>query len=166
MPSPRAVLLPPSKSSALTQLPFYKQFAPISPLFTSLVRSAQLFHSTPFSRPLFSYSYELFCVLENLNSFISSHFQSPPTKTWGWGPSRLKLLNHRLNFSPNHQKLSRSFVSTTYKLPIFYPLSFHIHPCNGGYGPLLPSQHANLQTFQPSNAASAPPRVRQRSMLG
>ncbi len=39
-----------------------------------------------------------------------------------------------LSFTPFHQNHPRPFVSITYKLPIFYPLCFDIHPCNGGVG--------------------------------
>jgi hypothetical protein len=41
-------------------------------------------------------------------------------------------LNHRLNFSQNDQKLSRSFSSITYKLPIFYPLCLTLNHVMGG----------------------------------
>jgi hypothetical protein len=61
MPARQAVLLTPSKLAALSQLLSYKQSAAVSPLFATLTKSAYLYHSTPFSHPLFSYSYALFC---------------------------------------------------------------------------------------------------------
>ena len=47
--------------------------------------------------------------------------------------------NHRgrgytRSFTPFHQIPSAAVFSCTYKLPIFYPLCFDIHPCNGGGG--------------------------------
>jgi len=72
----QAVLLTPSKCSGLPQLLFYKQSAPVSPLFATLRKSAHLYDSTTFSRPLFSYSYALFCTMEKRNSFISNRFHT------------------------------------------------------------------------------------------
>jgi hypothetical protein len=37
-----------------------------------------------------------------------------------------------LSFTPFHQIPAAPVFSSTYKLPIFYPLCFDIHPCNGG----------------------------------
>jgi len=62
----------------------------------------------------------------------------------GGGIPIAKSLNHHFNCAPSphatpiHQNRPRPFVSTTYKLPIFYLLCFDIHPCNGGGVP--PSQ--------------------------
>ena len=58
----------------------------------------------------------------------------------GGGIPIAKSLNHHFNCAPSphatpiHQNRPRPFVSTTYKLPIFYLLCFDIHPCNGGVG--------------------------------
>jgi hypothetical protein len=40
-----------------------------------------------------------------------------------------------LSFTPFHQIPAAPVFSSTYKLPIFYPLCFDIHPCNGGVPP-------------------------------
>jgi hypothetical protein len=50
----QAVLLTPSKSSYPFARPFYKHPELASPLFVILTKSAHLYHSTAFSRPLFS----------------------------------------------------------------------------------------------------------------
>ena len=44
-----------------------------------------------------------------------------------------------------HQIPSAPVFSSTYKLPIFYPLCFDIHPCNGGGVP--PSSQFNLRAI-------------------
>jgi len=43
-----------------------------------------------------------------------------------------------LSFTPFHQIPAAPVFSFTYKLPIFYPLCFDIHPSNGGCTPLVP----------------------------
>ena len=60
----QAVLLTPSKSLGPTQLLSCKQNAAVSPLLAALTSSSDPSHSIAFSRPLFSYSYELFCASE------------------------------------------------------------------------------------------------------
>ncbi len=63
----------------------------------------------------------------------------------GGGTLAFKNLNHHFNLSsslqaaPFHQNYLRPFASTTYKLPIFYPLCFDIHPCNGGWVGVAPA---------------------------
>jgi hypothetical protein len=49
----------------------------------------------------------------------------------------------------SHQISAARLFSFTYEFPIFYPLCFDIHACNGGGVP--PSQLSNLQTFRRSN---------------
>jgi hypothetical protein len=93
----QAVLLTPSKSSYPCPLLSYKQIAPVSPLFATLTKSAYLYHSTAFSRPLFSYSYALFCIHQKLNSFLFMRFRTLSPKQGGVGwrasfPSRLSDL--------------------------------------------------------------------------
>jgi hypothetical protein len=60
----QAVLLTPSKSLGPTQLLSCQQNAAVSPLLAALTSSSDPSHSIAFSRPLFSYSYELFCASE------------------------------------------------------------------------------------------------------
>jgi hypothetical protein len=58
-----------------------------------------------------------------------------------------------ISFSPSyacHQISTTPVFSNTYKLPIFYPLCFDTHPCNGGWVP--PSPQFYVQTLRPSNA--------------
>jgi len=58
----------------------------------------------------------------------------------GGGYPAFKNLNHYFKVSSSplaasiRQNNPRPFFSTTYKLPIFYPLCFDIHACNGGVG--------------------------------
>jgi hypothetical protein len=113
-----AVLLTPSKSSRPTQLLFYQQNASVSPLFAALTSSLYSSHSTAFSRPLFSYSYELFCNPQSHNSFVSLQFQTPLKKHRGWGPYNLcsrsgKLATHH---SPLPQSAQKIHISR-YPLP-------------------------------------------------
>jgi hypothetical protein len=56
----------------------------------------------------------------------------------GVGVPPAENLNRYFKYSPNHQKFCRPFFSTTYELPIFYPLCFNIHARNGGCTPLAP----------------------------
>jgi hypothetical protein len=73
-------------------------------------------------------------------SFPFNRFHTLSIVMGGGGTLAFKNLNHHFNLSsslqaaPFHQNYLRPFVSTTYKLPIFYPLCFDIHPCNGGVG--------------------------------
>jgi len=57
--------------------------------FSSLTRSSRRcphqYHSAPLSRPLFSYSYALFCHAQNTNSRILNHLRTLCTKHPGWG---------------------------------------------------------------------------------
>jgi hypothetical protein len=76
MDARHAVLLTPSKCSYPIQLLFYKQNASVSPLFATLTSSLYGSHSIAFSRPLFSYSYELFCNQQSHNSFVCLEFQT------------------------------------------------------------------------------------------
>ena len=46
---------------------------------------------------------------------------------------------------PWHQTSDTPLFSVTYKLPIFYPLCFQIHPCNGGCTPLPVFHGANAR---------------------
>jgi len=69
----------------LTQLPFCKQSASVSPLFAAVRKSAHPIDSTGFSLPLFSYSYELFSTSQNLNPFPFKATQTLLQKHRGWG---------------------------------------------------------------------------------
>jgi hypothetical protein len=73
-------------------------------------------------------------------SFSFNRFHTLSIVMGGGGVSPSENLNYHFNYSPLHhaapihQNNPRPFVSTTYKLPLFYPLCFDIHPCNGGVG--------------------------------
>jgi hypothetical protein len=96
------------------------------------------------SSPLFSNSSALFSAMDDTYLFS---FQSFPHSFHrdGGGTLAFKNLNHHFNLSsslqaaPFHQNYLRPFASTTYKLPIFYPLCFDIHPCNGGWVGVAPA---------------------------
>ena len=51
----------------------------------SFRKSPHQYHSKCFSRPLFSYSYALFCHAQNTNSRILNHLRTLCTKHPGWG---------------------------------------------------------------------------------
>jgi hypothetical protein len=74
-------------------------------------------------------------------SFSFNRFHTLCIVMGGRGVSTSENLNHHFNCAPSphaapiHQNRPRPFVSTTYKLPIFYPLCFDIHPWNGGVPP-------------------------------
>jgi hypothetical protein len=57
----------------------------------SFRKSRHQYHSAPLSRPLFSYSYALFCTAQNTNSRILNHLRTLCTKHPGWGPFFLNL---------------------------------------------------------------------------
>jgi hypothetical protein len=89
----------------------------------------------------------------NLAIQSESHSVPPPSS-----PRSLRALCvSALDFSSvlpvsrlaSHQIPAAPLFSFTYKLPIFYPLCFDIHPCNGGGGTPLP-------TFQHTNAPLRP----------
>src|SRR5579859_7475158 len=68
--------------------------------FSSLTRSSRRcphqYHSAPLSRPLFSYSYALFCHAQNTNSRILNHLRTLCTKHPGWGsPLARSIAAHR-----------------------------------------------------------------------
>ena len=81
----QAVLLTSSKSVHLRRRVLSLRIAPVSPLFSALAKSAQPSHSTQFSFPLFSCTYELFCTGEKLNSFLFMRFRTLYQKHPGWG---------------------------------------------------------------------------------
>jgi hypothetical protein len=81
----KVVLLTPSKSVNRPPLLSYKQTAPVTPLFATLTKSAYLYHSAAFSRPLFSCSYALFCIQQKLNSFLFMRFRTLCQKHPGGG---------------------------------------------------------------------------------
>jgi hypothetical protein len=57
-----------------------------------------------------------------------------------------------LSFTPFHQIPAAPVFSFTYKLPIFYPLCFDIHPCNGGVYPPSPEVSSpDVATFRGSD---------------
>jgi len=63
-----------------------------------------------------------------------------------------------LSFTPFHQIPAAPVFSFTYKLPIFYPLCFDIHPSNGGvYSPLVPHWNSAPQWLR-ANPLSRPDR--------
>jgi hypothetical protein len=51
----------------------------------SFRKSPHQYHSMPLSRPLFSYSYALFCHAQNTNSRILNHLRTLCAKHAGWG---------------------------------------------------------------------------------
>src|SRR5579859_4617373 len=59
------------------------------------------YHSAPLSRPLFSYSYALFCHVQNANSRILNHLRTLCRKHPGWGESHLRANGYatRLQFA-------------------------------------------------------------------
>src|SRR5579859_4396262 len=69
--------------------------------FSSLTRSSRRcphqYHSAPLSRPLFSYSYALFCHAQNTNSRILNHLRTLCRKHPGWG---YPLSNEKPSFLP------------------------------------------------------------------
>jgi len=103
----QAVLLTPSKSSGTIQLLFYKQNASVSPLFATLTSSSYSSHSIAFSRPLFSYSYELLRHPKIHNFFLFFRFQTPCQKHPGWYTlsSRSSLVTRHFPSSEAHKKL-------------------------------------------------------------
>ncbi len=131
-----AVLLTPSKSSAPRQLLSCKPLAQVSPLFATLAGTAHLFHSTPLSSSLFSYSYGLFCIQRNANSCAFNHSRTLCEKHPGWGRGgQVGILDHRRNFrlrapqrtSPSRRYLFSSFLLSTVN---FRPLhSIHGAAC-------------------------------------
>ena len=93
----QVVLLNPSESVHPNQLLFYKQNAPVSPLFATLTSSVHLYHSKTFSRPLFSYSYALFCTNQKSNSLVFKRFRTLCAKQGGGGCQRLPFLRKYFN---------------------------------------------------------------------
>jgi hypothetical protein len=93
----------------------------------------------------------------NLAIQSESHSVPPPSS-----PRSLRALCvSALDFSSvlpvsrlaSHQIPAAPLFSFTYKLPIFYPLCFDIHPCNGGGGTPLPTfQHTNAP-LRPGNTS-------------
>jgi hypothetical protein len=57
----------------------------LSTLNWSFRKSPHQYHSAPLSRPLFSYSYALFCTGKNTNSRIPNHLRTLCAKHPGWG---------------------------------------------------------------------------------
>src|SRR5438046_4280203 len=87
MPAPLEVPHTLPSASRLRPLPFYKQSAPVSPLFAALTKSAHLSHSKPLSRPLFSTNCTLFCTNENAMSFAFNRLRTLCAKHGGCGCS-------------------------------------------------------------------------------
>ena len=100
------------------------------------------FHSFPHS----------FAQWTTTNSFPFNPFHTLSIVMGGGGIPPSKNLNRYFNYSPNHQIFCRPFFSTTYELPIFYPLCFDIHACNGGGTP--PRTIPNAPTSRIANHGS------------
>jgi hypothetical protein len=114
---------------------FQPQFDPsnASPRFknSAFLIQPDSFHSFPHS----------FGQWTTTNSFPFNPFHTLSIVMGGVGalPDRTaENLNRCFKYSQNHQIFCRPFFSTTYELPIFYPLCFDIHACNGGGTPLAP----------------------------
>src|SRR6266571_7042790 len=92
MPARHVLPLTPSESVRPLSRPFYKQSAPVSPLFSALAKSVQPSHFKDFSSPLFSYTYGLFCTCQKLNPFLFTQFRTLCQKHpgGGWGASALE----------------------------------------------------------------------------
>jgi hypothetical protein len=134
MDARHAVLLTPSKSSRSTQLLFYKQNASVSPLFATLTSSSYCSHSIAFSRPLFSYSYELFCIPQIHNSFVFFQFQTPSQKHRGYTlSSHSPLLSKRSTL----HALLHFFAPFSFSDPLFSIVCALFCTFGGGEGPHL-----------------------------
>ena len=103
---------------------------PVSPAHLSCIsfRRSQRFNVPTFQRFNDPRPNSLRCT------FLATPHQLTPYPT-------ISYKNHRgegctLSFTPFHQIPAAPLFSITYKLPIFYPLCFDIHPCNGGCTPL------------------------------
>jgi hypothetical protein len=68
----------------------------LSTLNRSFHKSRHQYHSAPLSRPLFSYSYALFCTAQNTNSPILNRLRTLSTKHPGWGSP----IQQAMSFSP------------------------------------------------------------------
>jgi hypothetical protein len=71
------------------------------------------------------------------NSFLIKRFRTLSNKWRVYGVHPIQFLKYYFNYCRPihfHQIPRPPFFSFTYKLPIFYPLCFDIHPCNGGVG--------------------------------
>jgi hypothetical protein len=82
------------------------------------------------------------CPSENLNHYFNFNlFANSPlisrqsSNSWPFCFNTLRTPT--IACPPVHQIFSAPLFSYDYKLPIFYPLCFDIHPCNGGCTPLL-----------------------------
>src|SRR5271155_4517813 len=153
MPSRRVVLLSPSVPIHPRQLPSCQQSASINPLDATLAGSL----ASAANKRLTKYLSPVDATLtknqgegtsisqsSNLPTFQPSNDPRPNsfTLTFLATPHNLtpyptiSYKNHRgrgrFTLSLSHQISLPALFSTTYKLPVFYPLCFHIHPCNGG----------------------------------
>ncbi len=68
-------------------------------------------------------------------SFPFNIFHTLSIVMGGVGVPPSENLNRYFKYSPNDQIFCRPFFSTTYEMPVFYPLCFDIHPSNAGYPP-------------------------------
>src|SRR5258707_4057247 len=98
-----AVLLTLSESIHPPRLLSYRHIAPVSPLFSTLAKSAQPLHSRRFSFPLFSYTYALFCTFlhppkTQLFSFQSLPHSLPKIRGVGVGNLQLPILELFVSF--------------------------------------------------------------------
>jgi hypothetical protein len=123
-PRPNAIQ-PPSKDCHPKPLPSRQHLAPLSPLPATLMD-----HPASVANKR---------LTENLTPLDATL-----TKNRGEGCT--------LSFTPFHQIPAAPVFSFTYKLPIFYPLCFDIHPCNGGWYPPRPT--LELRTSGPTSHKS------------
>jgi hypothetical protein len=106
---------------------FTCDFRPLAVEFLSLAKSAEQYPSFALSHPLSSYSYPLFCKLQNANILIFSKFRTLCAKRPGGGmplaPSGLNRIPSP--FSSRHSPLATpSSIAVDYALP---PSSASVH---------------------------------------
>jgi hypothetical protein len=163
MPSPRAVLLTPSKPSALSQLPFCQQ-----PAFVNRPDATLTDHLASAANKRLTENLSPVDAILTKNHGVCSRTSQPsnlptfkPSNDPRPNPFPFTSLAAPHPLTPieshpykNHRGVGAAllavvcppFLSTTYKLPIFYPLSFHIHPCNGWVYPPLSAVSCRLST--------------------
>ena len=91
----------------------------VSPLEWVLTDSVHPDHSTPLSRPLFSYSYALFCTRRNANAFVFKHSRTPCEKQGDGG-----IGSHSGTSRPRCTKELASNFPASLPGPLMRPVAF------------------------------------------
>jgi hypothetical protein len=104
----------------------------LNPFFLTRASSSHPYLSKKFSRPLFSYSYALFCVASYRISLLFNRFRTLRAKQPGWGMPRNRKRTYNAQPLPTFSTSSTRSTRVSTRNPLCFHTTTHDFRHHGG----------------------------------